>query len=212
MARSLSEPLAELIDRIERRYEKIFDQVAPEPGEGVEELDDNFQERARGFKKAADLITASIIENQNLLYYEMIPAAVFLYRHSIELNLKSMRTQLTSRVSEEFKFRRNHNLLELWRPIERYMTQGGFNFEDGLLHYRVACSIKELSDLDFDGQLFRYPDCTSPAALNWIRINFENLQLSATEVDLLAFGFHELIIFFESVKRYRDATDNEPQD
>jgi hypothetical protein len=200
MPNKLAEPLAELIERIERRYEDIFEQFPA----GVEDVngssDEHFQERARGFKKAADLVAQSIIQNYNLLHYEMLPAAVFLYRHSMELNLKSMRTRLATRVSRDFQFGRIHQLAELWSPIERYLESGGIQFVDGQLHYRVARAVKEVSDIDLNGQLFRYPDSNAPAAFNWIRINLENLRLSATEVDLLAFGFSELVSFVENVK------------
>jgi hypothetical protein len=201
-----SEPLVELLDRIERRYEEIFARRPSTESDTTAPIHEQFQERARGFKKAADLVVQSIIKDYNAFNYEMLPASVFLYRHSVELNLKSIRIQLAARVSSSYRFAKRHELIDLWNPIETYLKEAGFQFEEGHVHYRISRAVGELAQIDRDGQLFRYPDSNSPAAFDWIRVSLDNLRLAATEVDLLAFGFGELMSWIES------ARDHEPRD
>jgi hypothetical protein len=81
----------------------------------------------------------------------------------------------------------------LWEPIEGYLLSVGLQFEDGLLHYRVARFVREFDDIDEYGDRFRYPDSKSAAAQNWLGANFSTLKSSVMEVDLLSFGFAELV-------------------
>lgn len=202
--------LAELIERIERSYEKVFEQHPPLPEEekvSVGLLDHPLFERARGFKKAGDLIVTSIMEDYNQFNAEIIPAALWLYRHAIELNLKYVRSLLAERVSDEYRFGRTHDLLELWAPVEDYLKGIGLVFDSNTLHFQIAEVIKEFSNLDVDGQLFRYPDSSSPAAKNWVKINFPILKLCVTEVDLFAFGFPEIVTFFSNLARMSEQHD-----
>ena len=185
----------DLIERIDRKYEQVFEQTPPCAEDFLSSDGGKFVERARAFFKAGNLVVDTIEENRNLYNAEMIPAALSLYRHAIELHLKSMRCALAEKISPRLRFGRTHNLVELWEPIESYLSSIGLIFEDGLLHYRVARIVQEFNDLDEYGDRFRYPDSHSPAARNWVGANFSRLKLSVMEVDLLSFGFSELISF-----------------
>ncbi len=88
---------------------------------------------------------------------------------------------------------RGHRLLDLWEPIEQYLTSKGLKFEDGQFHYRVRCLVREYDTVDEFGDRFRYPDSRSPTASNWIRGQFSVLRLAAAEIDLLCFGFEQLV-------------------
>jgi hypothetical protein len=185
----------ELIEKIDRKHSPVFEECAANPediGCGAE----TFSERARGFFKAANLVIEQISAEHNLYNAEMLPAALFLYRHSIELHLKSMRRILVERRPNEFRIGQGHNLIELWMPIENFLTSLGITLEDGLLHYRVGQTVREFSDVDEYGDRFRYPDSRSTRAQNWLGGNFHELQIAVAEVDLFSFGFRELVSFF----------------
>ena len=99
----------------------------------------------------------TVAANHNLYNAEMIPAALALYRHAIELHLKAMRGVLAKKIPSTFEICRGHNLAELWGPIESYLSSSGLTFEDGQLHYRVAQVIKEFNYVDEYGDKISIP-------------------------------------------------------
>jgi hypothetical protein len=187
----------QLIDGIQREHEPIF-RSGETGGEQPSPASELFCERARGFRKAADLVFDAIAADENLFTAEMLPAGLFLYRQAIELHLKSMRCMLAERVSLKFKFARNHELLVLWLPIEEFLRAGGLKFENGSLHYRVGCIVREFSSVDRVGDRFRFPDSLDPAAAYGLWTKYSSLKLGVAEVDLLNFGFSELISFLQN--------------
>lgn len=182
----------DLFDNIRRNYQRIFREDDATDAKSLV-LVDEFHERAEGFRRAGDVIVDEIVENFNVHTQQMLPAVLTLYRQAAELYLKSMRLHLKRGISSRFAFNKEHDLLELWLPIESYLRSVGFGFEDGILHFRVAELVKELSGADTYGDRFRYPDSRHPKASEGIWTNLEVLRLSIAELGLLTFGFPEII-------------------
>ncbi len=86
--------LVELMERADRKHEQIFEQLESGP-EGLMGAEASFLERARGFTKAANIVLDAIETEYNAYTAEMLPVALSLYRHAIELHLKAMRQILT---------------------------------------------------------------------------------------------------------------------
>ena len=89
---------------------------------------------ADGYRKAAELIAASVAEDPIHVDYCVYPL-VFLYRHYLELRLKQILRRGGYLLDEEPVFPKNHDLIDLWKRARGYLK-------------RIWPDSDELQDLD----------------------------------------------------------------
>jgi hypothetical protein len=82
------------------------------------------------------------------------PALLFLYRHSIELHLKSLLLDAGELLDDPQTVKSDHYLWRLWVQIRKMLLQVE-NHEDEWFR-RADSIIKEFDDLDPDSFRFRY--------------------------------------------------------
>ncbi len=150
----------------------------------------NWSARAHGFKRAADILSEHIlarITDGDLVIYPI----VFLYRHYVELELKSIIYRGKENLGERKKLKPTHKLFDLWSECS------------GLLHCKGAVvdtpeaaafeeGIRQFDQFDAKSDSFRYPvdknNETTPSA--YLKsIDLPNLRLT---VNKMAF-FLELV-------------------
>ena len=118
----------------------------------------NFQEDMshgyiEGYKRAADILVKHVGETGYDKDYLVYPI-VFLYRHHIELMLKSIIGSGNKYLTGEFKFEQVHDLKRLWDRVKKISheifgeDQVGFSF--------ITHIVSELDSVDPKSMNFRY--------------------------------------------------------
>lgn len=108
----------------------------------------------RGYKLAADMLLRKALEecpSRSLLF-----PIVFLYRHHLELSLKSSllaAARLKLGVAPDSS---THDLLSLWEQVKRVLPAVWPGLDAGRAHACEAC-LREISDVDRRSSSFRYP-------------------------------------------------------
>jgi hypothetical protein len=145
--------------------------------------DERWAAYADGYKKAADILVAHVLEttaDQDFLVYPI----TFLYRHYLELRLKGLIIigQELSRSESRARARRNrgrkgHNLKDLWKETRQLVERVWPDGPKGELDDVEGC-IRRFADVDASSQAFRYPSLTdrTQSLRNLTHINLRNLS------------------------------------
>ncbi|HEY9693692.1 MAG TPA: hypothetical protein V6D15_15920 [Oculatellaceae cyanobacterium] len=145
---------------------------------------------AKGYKFAANLIAEELIESYNFPYYQAYPV-VFLYRHALELQLKSIiygvAKLLFFKDIEDIdnKLYNHHDLSKLSEKAYHVITQA---FPDDVtlqkLLEKVVRVAKDFSEIDPNSFAYRYP-INKNGEHSTQRNQFVNLRSLATHMDNL---------------------------
>jgi len=134
------------------------------------DLGERFYRLPMGYKRAGDILldraAVDVIDRPNIIY-----AALFCYRHAIELFLK----QFIERFGPG---RRSiHDLVALWDEVMVILKAHGADSADGLAE--VESLVKEMHDADKKSDGFRYPaDATgAPFVFGQQGIDAANLRI-----------------------------------
>ena len=167
---------------------------------GVGGSKDAFNYYAKGYRRAAETLTRSLLRRRGFLNCEALPV-VFLYRHALELSLKHAIYKAAAYAGYgdicnlDDRLRNDHNLRRLAEivvdSIKRLFSEDLYLQE---LLPRLTATSRELADLDASSYVSRYPIDTKGQP-STDTIQFVNLRLFARhmsalleDIDTLNFG------------------------
>lgn len=115
------------------------------------------------YKRAADLIIEAKVNGLDPFHPDGLFMPVgFLYRHSLELKLKSILTKIVQcnlLKNNKGKCFHGHNILNLWHQIRPVIINRWPNADQTPLD-NVESLLNELNEIDKSGQNFRYSETT----------------------------------------------------
>ena len=115
----------------------------------------NWDLYVEGYRKAADAIVGHLMEDRSELDFMVFPV-VYLYRHHVEIALKTI-IMLARRLNdEEGGVPTGHKLLDLWR-MARTLLEREWPKNDTVPLDAVESCIRELVEFDPGSDAFRYP-------------------------------------------------------
>jgi len=161
----------------------------------------SYVEYARGFSKAANILTTIVLENHSttLTTDEFVYPICFNMRHSIELRLKGAieSLQILATLKGErlpFNLKDTHDLNKLWS----FFRTESARIDNRFLRIasQVNDTITDIADVDPTGQTFRYPFNTKSVKhlADVSLINFAVLLHNFTELEK---GLEDLLNLYE---------------
>jgi hypothetical protein len=108
-----------------------------------------------GFRMAGRLIADELSTNDFWFDYLFVPC-VYLYRHSLELHLKHLRSEARRFLREEDPEERGHQLSNLWDQTAQLVERYRYRLDASTMA-DVSKRIAELDKLDPQSTNFRYP-------------------------------------------------------
>ncbi|HUZ55901.1 MAG TPA: hypothetical protein VMU94_25660 [Streptosporangiaceae bacterium] len=149
------------------------------------------QGRILGFRRAAEILYASMLSERLIRDLDTVifPYAAC-WRHCIELQLKKLLAELRALSDLPVEGRHHHRIDQLWQEARKLIKE---NFADDTAELAAVTKvIRQLAQMDPDGQAFRYAAS---------RDGSETLP-GIDKINLIK--FHEAII---AVANYLDAVD-----
>lgn len=143
--------------------------------------DDRYYNRARSFRKAADIVLEKCMEDgdepaNDTLFFPVL----YTYRHCIELSLKSL---VIVGIERDFfqeedveKHLKKHDLAKLWNKAKQLLMDAWPNADPTPLK-ATETVINKLHQFDSDGQASRYPCNTDGKPYNYKELP-DNIRLS----------------------------------
>lgn len=117
----------------------------------------------QGYKRAADVLTNSVMESNSDLDCLIYPI-VFLYRQNLELRLKDTIRCLRYVLDDNHKFPHHHKIKLLWLEVDKLMKRIVAEVDKTVCEYildidrdTVESIITEFSNIDPQSIAFRYP-------------------------------------------------------
>jgi hypothetical protein len=145
---------------------------------------------AYGYKTAADIVAKECCDS-NTVRDTLWPPIFFLYRHWIEIELKSTWKGYFSWGLLDCEPPNNeHRLLTLWRKVRKASTKVGFFSEEDEYILRVDRSIELFDSVDERSTHSRYP--TVRGKYHSLDINIERLISAVDDIDTIFFGLGEM--------------------
>lgn len=138
--------------------------------------DERWAAYAEGYKEAADILVERVIGTASDQDFLMYPIA-FLYRHYLELRLKTLVRVGYALVGEPSQLGPEHKIRELWKKarvvLERVWPERSRRDLD-----KVEADILEFADKDPKSQAFRYPTANKgkQTLSGLTQVNLRNLQ------------------------------------
>lgn len=117
--------------------------------------DDKWFAYAEGYRKAADLLAKQSSIDSSEIDFLVYPIG-FLYRHYLELRLKSLIIVGLEVLGKRHEFRKNHDIEELWKKTRAVLQEVWPNGSKTDLDNVDAC-IHEFAHTDPISEAFRYP-------------------------------------------------------
>jgi hypothetical protein len=135
--------------------------------------DERWTAYADGYKKAADLLVEQTKQDMVAQDYVIYPVG-FLYRHYLELRLKSLIMVGQQLRRKNPRFPEHHRLWELWQQARAVLEETWPNDPKTDLDNVEAC-IRQFADVDPVSEAFRYPS-TRKGKENLSQVTHINLQ------------------------------------
>jgi hypothetical protein len=140
-----------------------------------------FDRYANGFFAAGARLVASLKEDPRELDLIVYPLVVT-YRHGVEVALKHLCQVLPGLCDEAADAKQTHKLLDNWKTVRRLLEGLGECCDD---IKRVEAALKDIVELDPNGENFRYP-----LAKNGTRVlqdtSLINVEVFGAEMDFIA--------------------------
>jgi len=155
--------------------------------------------RMEGYHRAALVLAEQTIRHPSDINFLIYPI-VNCWRHHIELQLKALLPVLQKFLDEPVNERPGHSILRLWEEVEPRLRRADPHKPEDLEH--AGRLIRQLHDLDPDGQNFRYHrrrDGTLALA-GKDRIDIEVLQNCLDGVSNFLYGAHDKICHDQEVR------------
>jgi hypothetical protein len=160
---------------------------------------------AEGYKKAADLLVEQTKQDMVGQDYVIYPVG-FLYRHSLELYLKSLIMVGQQLRGKNPRFPKHHELWELWQEARAVLEDTWPNDPKADLD-NVEVRIRQFVDVDPFSEAFRYPSARNgkESLSQMTHINLRNLkEVVGRLIGLLDSAFWGMV---EIVRIRREAED-----
>lgn len=180
-------------------FKKIpgFHNACLSPYAGMSPCGDNFAKYIAGYKDAADILVKKIIDN-NLKPGAKIMPIIFLYRHFIELSLKSIikyGNQLFN-IKSKNDYPKIHTITELWKDARNIIERRWPNAEYETLDV-VGHIIDQFAIIDPESFSSRYYELKDGSLAmenlseNQLYINIENMYEIMGSIDNLLSGISD---------------------
>lgn len=116
-----------------------------------------YNDLAYGYFFAGKKLTDSVLDdtyNLDVLIYPII----YVFRHAIELSLKYFSIELARIFSEKNGAKFNHNLLDNWTIVKKYLVMiKEFDSGCGLI-VEIEKILINFNEIDAKGEVFRFPE------------------------------------------------------
>lgn len=128
---------------------------------------------ALSYRQAAEIVVGELQSSRVVMSSTLLPA-LFLFRHYIEIRLKELVVLCGKILGEEQSISSHHKLYPSWGRLKGLARRIDNQFQGEEVEVVEKC-IKELSELDERGDVFRYPvDTQGNTNLNRTSIPIEN--------------------------------------
>lgn len=157
---------------------------------------------ALAYKEAADRFVALIIEEDTYALNMFGPPMMFLYRHSIELHLKSLLLAAGQLLDDPQTVPREHYLWKLWVRVRKLILKVADSKEDEWVR-RANQIIKQFDDIDPTSFAFRYPTTPkgTPTLNGDVLVDPSVVLQVMSELHLLLDGASNQIAVYEDYKQ-----------
>jgi len=110
---------------------------------------------AAGYFMAAERLSDQLRNRRSGIDLLIYPVT-YLYRHGIELGIKSLSEFLPTLWSESSNIQFTHEILDNWRIVKSYLARNSRFDEDGTLVSTVETILNDLVEIDPKGEVFRF--------------------------------------------------------
>ncbi|MFL0805705.1 MAG: hypothetical protein K6L60_00300 [Oceanobacter sp.] len=177
-----------------------------------------YREYFKGYSKAANHLLEIVKESENeILGDELVYPICFNMRHSIELRLKyilSETNELASRCkkcpSHELKLTATHSIYTLWESVNSVLQELDRRFTP--LLDLINPFVSEISSIDENGQIFRYPygqDKFKHLSDYGGGINLINLMIGFRKLEALMDELDKMFVFIVDEYRFSESYTKE---
>jgi Protein of unknown function (DUF3775) len=160
---------------------------------------------ARGYFQAASMLVDQIMQGVRPLDLLIYPVT-YLYRHGIELGLKSLVEYLSATFNEPKTHSMNHKLTDDWKQVKVLLANYNVFDVDGERVTRVEKIITDLSEIDPDGQVFRF-NRLRDGGLSLENTRIVNLEILAEAMDYVRdaiFEWHTVGDYVRELNRIKN--------
>lgn len=159
-----------------------------------------------GYKEAGDSLVSSVA-NRDGAADSLIFPIVFLYRHYIELRLKSLLHDGNRLLDREYQQKSGHQLSKLWPKVRNILLEV---WPDGCKADLATLEnlINQFEQVDPSSTTFRYPkniDGKNSIKMNSPRVNLRNLKEVVGAMSIILEGSAAGISEYQNFKNYTDS-------
>lgn len=150
--------------------------------------------RIFGYRRAVDILYQSLTASYSRYDLDTVVFPyVMCWRHYLELQLKSLLVDFRGYYGESRNPGNTHNIDQLWKELRPLLTRFDSTAKSAIKH--VGSAIKQISDLDPNGENFRYDTHRdgSKTLVGIDGINLAGLHKVLSGVANLLEGAHEAI-------------------
>lgn len=116
-----------------------------------------YTDYSRGYFFAARTVAEDVLQKRRNIDISIYPI-FYLYRHAIELSLKSAVNFLSYYYNHEDARVTGHDLLKLWNETKNLVNKIDFLKEDRELITFLERALQDISRLDESAEVFRFPE------------------------------------------------------
>lgn len=154
-----------------------------------------------GYKEAADSLVDSIANRKGSADSLIFPI-VFLYRHYVEIRIKSLLHDGSRLLDREYKQKSEHQLSKLWPKVRSILDELWPNDEVG--DFKAMDSlIAQFEEVDPRSTTFRYPkdfEGNNSLKLDVPRVNLRNLAEVVGTMSIILEGSADAIAEYQGYK------------
>jgi len=141
---------------------------------------------AQGYFRAGERIAESLVADHSLIDLTVYPLA-YVYRHAVELSLKSLIFALPRIWDEKASVRFTHKLLDNWKIVRGYLQRDPTFDPNGLLPL-IDRILHDFLEIDPTGQAFRFPTARDDS-LFLLETSVINIKVMSESMSILAEAF-----------------------
>lgn len=152
---------------------------------------------AQGYFRAGKALVNDQRHNAGLVDLAVYPIA-YLYRHAVELAVKHLVTALPVLWDEAAAVKLTHELGTNWELAKSFLSRD-INFDpDSSLVPAIDRIVKDLSDFDPRGEVFRFPESRT-GDTHLLEARIINLAVLGEQMDLVGEVFHHWVRMIDAI-------------